>query len=246
MNPQYTDSYLKRLYSTYTPRGTPEDSSDRMRARFLEKEVRVAAVERFVKPGHILSIGVGDGVELEVARRRGWTVTGYDVDRATTEQVSRRLGIPILSGNIFEANLQDASFDAVFMDQVLEHPKNPGEYLRLARRILRKRGVLYVGVPNVSSVSSTYQRLMGRAGLKPRRGRHYDTWHHLFYYGPQMLRNILERYYGFDVLTVEGDPRPSYPSSRVDRLRMSILTAFPVLDSSMRLVARPRPDHPLG
>lgn len=240
MNPQYTDAYLVAFYAGYIAKCDGGEDPARVVRRARAKDAHIAEIERFVRPGRFFAVGAGDGVEIEVALRRGWEVVGYDVDPGTTEQVAARTGVPVWSGDLFAIPIADASFDAVFMDQVLEHPKNPGDYLRLCRRILRPGGVLYLGVPNIESVSSRWQTVAGRARLKQRRGRHYDSWHHLFYYGPGSLRTILEQHHGFEVLLVEGDPGRPEGASPLAAASSALQRRFPSLDSSLRLIARPR------
>jgi len=237
MNPQYTDAYLAAFYAQYITAEYPFGpeilaiSSQRRRGIF-------ALIGQHVPVGRLLSIGCGDGLELQIARQQGWAVEGYDVDPATTERVARKLGVPVYSGDLCGLRLPEASYDCVYMDQVLEHPKRPQDSLREARRLLRPGGVLFVGCPNIRSIASAGKTLLERLGLKRRnRGRHYDTQHHLFYYSPGVLRRILQRHYGFRVLLVQGDPlvwRRKLPG----RLYVLLCQRLPCLDSTFRMLAR--------
>ena len=239
MNPPYTDAALAEFYDSYITRYEPKRDERRLERRRLRKERAFALIERFIRPGSLLSVGSGDGLELEVARRRGWTVLGHDLDSGSAADIRERTGMDVLEGPLFDHDLPAASFDCVVMDQVLEHLREPADYLRFVRRLLRPGGVLYVGVPNIGSVASEWQRWMGRIGLKRRtRGRHYDTGHHVLYFTPRVLASALDRQFDFDVLAVEGDPNVGAgAAAAVDWLR----TRLPMLDSSMRIVARVRP-----
>lgn len=238
MNPQYTDAALATYYADYIPH-TADPA--RRAWRVAQKTANLALVERSVPPGRLLTIGCGDGTELEVARDRGWTVEGYDVDADTTARVAARTGATVYTGDLFALPLPAGAYDCVYLDQVLEHPKNPADYLRLCHRLLRPGGLLYLGVPNIASLASTVQTLLGRAGLKGRRrGRHYDTFHHLFYYSPGTLPPLLERRFGFRVERVLGDPKPRRRASRLGAAWDGVIRRFPVLDSSFVVLARPR------
>ncbi|MGH7574795.1 MAG: class I SAM-dependent methyltransferase [Longimicrobiales bacterium] len=242
MNPQYTNDALQAFYARYIDEVEGAHSAERRWRRRQTKDRNLAIVERFVSPGRLLSIGSGDGLEIEVALDRGWSVQGYDVDEESARDISVRTGVPVMSGDLLEHDFERARFDCVFMDQVIEHVKDPATYLRYVRGLVRETGVVYIGTPNIGSISSRMKTLLGRTGLKRRsRGKHYDTWHHLFYFTPSALRTILARHFAFDVLLHEGDPktaRESGPGRRAaDRLRMR----FPVLDSSQRIIVRPRP-----
>jgi SAM-dependent methyltransferase len=242
MNPQYTDAYLTALYSRYnapdakevfgeTPRGGQDDHA-------RKRDANIALIGRHTTPGRFLSIGTGSGDELRAALHQGWQVEGYDVDPDATAEVARRYNVRVYSGDLRTAGLPAGAYQCIYMDQVLEHPKDPDEYLRMAHSLLAPGGILYLGVPNILSLASRYKTLIGKRNLKPFRGRHYDTWHHLFYYSPRSLGYLLTNVFGFEVLMVGGDPVPGdkgIVGNFGDRMR----ARFPVLDSSFRLIARP-------
>lgn len=238
MNPQYSEAWLATYYATYIREDL--ESAEQHRARHLHKAANIAFVERYVRPGRFLSIGCGDGVELDAAAERGWRVEGYDVDAATTARVARRTGATIYTGDLFALPLEQGAYDCVYLDQVLEHPRNPADYLRLCRRLVHADGVVYIGVPNIRSLSSRFKTLLGKAGLKRRhRGKHYDSWHHLFYYSPATLPRLMEERFGFRVECVRGDPRPLLHPGAADEWRDAMVRRVPALDSSFVILARP-------
>jgi SAM-dependent methyltransferase len=236
MNPQYTDDYLVEYYAGYTRE--EQESPERRAMRIAQKTEKIALVERYMEPGRFFSIGCGDGTELRVATSRGWSAEGYDVDPVTCERIARRTGVPIHSGDLYALSLEDARYDCVYLDQVLEHPKTPGEHLRVCHRILKPGGVLLIAVPNIDSLSSSLKTLLGRTGLKRRRGKHYDSWHHLFYYSPATLPALLERHYDFRVLLVQGDPKPKPRPTIVTRVHDWAARRMPALDSTFVLLAQ--------
>ncbi|MHC5063757.1 MAG: class I SAM-dependent methyltransferase [Planctomycetota bacterium] len=239
MNPQYSDEHLEQFYTNYAfnegqvrPR-TPEHLPD---ARDRGKERSFKLLAKHSGLGRLLTIGSGDGLELEVARDLGFRVEGYDVDPEVTARVAEKLQVPVYCGKFTGVPLGDASFDAIYMDQVLEHVKNPAEYLQTCHRLLRSGGVLYLGQPNIGSISNRAKTLIGRLGLKgKRRGKHYASRHHLFYYTPGVLTRALRKLYGFDIITVRGSLKP-----QVKRLTPLLSRWFPSLDSSFLLLARKR------
>jgi SAM-dependent methyltransferase len=247
MNPQYTARYLDRYYAHYGQSGAdvlripdPDDLSVR---RTAAKADAIQRLERYTKPGRFLSIGCYDGVELLVAQRRGWQPEGYDVDATTMKLLREQVDFPIYTGDFFELGLPADHYDCVYMDQVLEHPKNPQDYLREAHRILAPGGLLYIGCPNIESISSRLKTLLGKLGLKRRRGKHYDMFHHLFFYDPRTLARIMESHYGYEIVVTEGDPVIGLKSIKVEetwrtRASNSVRRKYPILESSFRLVAR--------
>ena len=112
------------------------------------------------------------------------------------------------SGAFEQLNLPDGHFDAVFMDQVLEHLKNPVPYLATCHRLLRPGGVLYLGLPNIGSIANRLKTITSRFKLRRRkRGNHYASKHHIFYYTPGVLRRAL-KLHGFEAFHVRGSLKP--------------------------------------
>jgi SAM-dependent methyltransferase len=251
MNPQYTDRHLADFYATYTNLTHAEDSLF-IRVRTLCKHDDFGLIERFVKPGRFLGVGVGDGLELRVAQEHGWQIEGYDVDPQATKLIARRTGATVHSGDFCRLGLSADRYDCIFMDQVLEHPKNPRDYLLEARRLLAPGGVLFIGCPNIRSLSNVGKTVAGKLGLKSKRsrGKHYDMWHHLFYYSPDVLARILENHYGLEVLAAEGQPFAGSHDEMPNRTWLSRTVndwrrRVPVLESSFRLLAR-KPAETVG
>jgi len=242
MNPQPSDDYLSAYYASYfqpevVQRGTF------MQRRTLDKHLSMQLLARFVEPGRFFSLGAGDGLEMEIAREHGWTVAGYEFDRPRAEEISARVDAPVHSGDFYSLALADEPYDCVFVDQVLEHPKNPGEYLLAINRLLRSGGVVYIGCPNIMSLAHLLKMELGKLHLRKRRGRHYDMCHHLFFYSPRSLKRILENHFGFRVLLAQGQPTGGVKTSgikpgMVDAIGATLRRRFPLLDSSFRLIAQ--------
>jgi len=230
MNPQYSDAYLRQYYSSYI---TPE-SPARLAWRRLQKESHFDVLARFSRSGRCLCVGCGDGLELRVAKAAGFDVEGYDVDMATTRAVMESVGARVHTGPFAGLNIPNDTYDCLYMDQVLEHLKNPQSYLRTARRLLKPNGILYVGLPNIGSVSCALKTVLGKLGMKnATRGKHYGTRHHHLYFAPRQFANLLRTSYNFEVLSVAGDPPPSRGP-----LRTRVERQFPVLGSTFILIAR--------
>ena len=248
VNPQFSDAHLRRFYASYISHDVPLGLDEGAPlAHHLRPHVRLTAKRRaltllasFIRPGRILMVGCGDGMELEVARAAGWQPEGYDVDPITTARVAARVGVPVHCGDF--SNLGERGrFDVLFMDQVIEHPKDPARYLRAADELLRPGGLLYLATPNIGSLGNRYKTSLDKLGVRgARRGKHYNTKHHLFFFTPQVLAKLLRGRFGFEVLVVRASLKP----------QLNPVTAlfgrwFPVLDSSFILVARkPGPAKP--
>ena len=58
-----------------------------------------------------------------------------------------------------------AGYDALFLDQVIEHPKDPGRYLATCRALLRPGGVLAIMVPAMGAIYGSLLTAWSAAAL---------------------------------------------------------------------------------
>ena len=100
---------------------------------------------------NFLDIGCGEGYSLIEAMNRGWNVYGVDITDHRIEN-ARVKSIKFINSDLINSNLPSDFFDIIYLDSVLEHVYNPSEYLAEIKRVLRKGGILYVGVPNEDSL----------------------------------------------------------------------------------------------
>jgi SAM-dependent methyltransferase len=251
MNPQCTDEYLTEYYRQYNQhlpvhsksKKAENDSSNSSfrKRRHRAKVQQMELISQHATPGRFLSVGCGDGLEVVMAQENGWEAEGYEINPGFAKQVASVLGVPIHSGDFCHLELGDGSYDCVYMDQVIEHLKSPQEYLRTANRLLRVGGLLYIGCPNIASLSNSWKTISGRLGLQRRRGRHYDLCKHLFYFSPGVLTNVVQEQYQFEVLVCEGAPLSGTKTTSaglLGRIQERLVQKFPVLDSTFHFVAR--------
>jgi 2-polyprenyl-3-methyl-5-hydroxy-6-metoxy-1,4-benzoquinol methylase len=153
---------------------------------------RLDRLERRVSRGRLLDVGCAEGTFLELAKRRGWEVSGTELSAYAAAEASRRLGAEIFCGELSEARYPDCSFDVVTLWHVLEHVRNPGDCLREIRRIIRPQGFLLIAVPNVDDwlMQMAYRIVRGR----PKRlFSKKDREIHLTHFSARTIRMYLEK-----------------------------------------------------
>lgn len=96
----------------------------------------------------LLDIGSGPGHFLKTAKSRGWRVLGIEPS-PTASGHARTLGVEVAEG-FFNAETAPGlgRFDAILLNNLLEHVPYPTETLLLARELLEPGGVIAVNVPN--------------------------------------------------------------------------------------------------
>lgn len=114
----------------------------------LRAETLLADVEARLGKGSLLDVGCAIGTELVVAEERGWKATGLELSKSSLA-VARERGLDARGETLEACAFDDARFDLVTLNHVLEHIPSPGSFLREVRRVVRPDGFVFIAVPNV-------------------------------------------------------------------------------------------------
>lgn len=133
----------------------------------------------------LLEIGCGAGNFLLQATQRGYDVTGVEYSPYACARARQTLGGVgrVLQGEIEVVAAEIGTYDIVVLCDVIEHVRQPADFLRKVLTALRPGGLLLVVTPSTASWSA---RIMGRRWmeLKPE---------HLFYFSPATLTRQLNQ-----------------------------------------------------
>jgi 2-polyprenyl-3-methyl-5-hydroxy-6-metoxy-1,4-benzoquinol methylase len=196
--------------------GVPEGSEPldlALRSRFLLDRVR--AGER------VLDVGCGEGrFALELARA-GTEVVGIDIAEEPLRRA--RLRYPELDLRHVQAAgewpLPDASFDAVWAGEVIEHVADTAGWLSEVRRVLRSGGSLLLSTPDHGRLEMLWWALAPRAFEA-----HFDPRaDHLRFYRSRTLTELFEEF-GFQDVQVRAAGGP--PGARRRLLASARRTRF--------------------
>jgi SAM-dependent methyltransferase len=137
------------LYRYMDPQVYEAEAAGRVKTAF--RHLRI--LERHQLPGRVLDVGCASGLFLKLLAGAGWTVEGIEPSetlyrRATTALVD--VG-QVHCGTLEQADLPQASFDAITVWDVLEHVPDPVRFLTLCRSLLKPSGRLFLNVPNLDS-----------------------------------------------------------------------------------------------
>ena len=133
--------------------------------------------------GHLLDVGCGPGLLLQVAQARGYHVSGCDISKWASNYAHEH-GLDVTTGELESIHYPDKSFDVIIINHTLEHVPQPVALLCEIRRILADSGIVVVGVPNFDSLMAWLMRARW-AGLLPDQ--------HLWHFTPRTLQLMLER-----------------------------------------------------
>jgi 2-polyprenyl-3-methyl-5-hydroxy-6-metoxy-1,4-benzoquinol methylase len=152
----------------------------------------LAELESVVRArGRLLDIGTGEGTLLKVAIGRGWQAEGTEMSSAMIRHVHDHSDLTVHHGAVEDIALPHGLFDAVVLNHVLEHVKNPRTTMQKVDDLLRPGGVVRVEVPNLASLSSRLKNVQSRLRLKKDPWKHYSTGHHFWFFTPRTLRHTL-------------------------------------------------------
>jgi len=186
--------YRENYYRDEKPTFLAHAGEDQDWAELAQND-RLDAFERLV-PGprrRLLDIGSGPGFFLKTAKARGWQALGIEPSQQAARH-ARSLGLEVAEG-FFNAETAPGlgRFDAIQLNNVLEHVPDPAALLIEARELLEPNGVLCINVPNDYSPF----QIAARASTT-----RTEWWvspkHHLNYFDFDSLSCLLERL-GFDI-----------------------------------------------
>ena len=124
----------------------------------------------------------GSLIHTEIARHASRLV-GLDSDEAGVETF-RQQGWPCLRADVESLPEFGERFDVVVAGEIIEHLANPGRFLSsLARRLPGTE--LIVTTPNAYAARRYWRFLLGHEQVHP---------HHVAYYSPLTLREVLRRH----------------------------------------------------
>lgn len=148
--PWPTEQQFARFYHAgyYTFQAEPLEGKGWYWARYLQS----------LRPtGRFLDVGCATGHFIHGIRNHSsWKVAGVEISPAAAAYASDTLKLDVRRGTLLDAKYQEASFDLVHVNNVLEHVTNPLEFLRECRRILKPDGRMYLSVPHGTVDSHEY------------------------------------------------------------------------------------------
>lgn len=155
------------------------------------------------RKGRLLDVGCGEGMLLEVAAGSAWDAEGTEISSAMIRYAREERGLNVHHGILEDVPLTPGSYDAIILNHVLEHVKNPRSTLSCVSELLSPSGVVRIEVPNLASFSSRVRNVQRKLRLKKNPWKHYSTSHHFWFFKPQTLAATIEAA-GMSILSVSA------------------------------------------
>lgn len=191
MNNLYTKKYffdLEKADKTEYPRN----------ARILDE------IERFIKKGKLLDIGVGTGLFMEIAQKKGFEVYGIDVSSYAIDEVASRLKLKkdkqLVVSELKSTLYPENFFDVVNLRHSIEHVKDPQKLLENVYRILKPGGIVAIATPNSFG---PHAKIYGP--LWP----HWSQPYHIQFFSKKSLKTVVGKA-GFEIKLLKTEELTNY------------------------------------
>ena len=137
-NPQPTNKALKWFYESDTRFGKHLRYFKDTQLDFIQKNTPKNCKT-------IFDIGAFEGIFLEIAKSRGYTVFGIEPSAEGVDRAMKEYKIKIVKGffNKEFLNNFNSKFDIITIRHVLEHVQNPVDFLKLAIKITNPCRYIY-------------------------------------------------------------------------------------------------------
>jgi len=158
---------------------------------FLYKLVRKITIrkklnwltKRNKEPGRLLDFGCGTGHLLYAAKKNGWYVSGVEPNSEARNYANDKHHLTIYQ-NLSDLK-KEKKYDAITLFHVLEHVHDLKSTIKQLLELLKKRGTLYIAVPNRDSPDYQHYKENWAALDVPR---------HLYHFNRQSMQYLAEKY----------------------------------------------------
>jgi 2-polyprenyl-3-methyl-5-hydroxy-6-metoxy-1,4-benzoquinol methylase len=201
MTANLRDGYYEEVWGSVPVGAQPRDFD--LRRRFLLEQLRRLASGN--EPGlgdsgaraaapRVLDVGCGEGQLTQAIAQAGYEVLGIDVAEEPLRRArSRHAGLDLRRVDSDAWPLADASFDAVWAGETIEHVFDTARWMSELRRVLRSGGSAIISTPAHGPLTR-----LGLALSARRFERHFDPRaDHLRFYTRGSLAHLLADF-GFE------------------------------------------------
>ena len=163
------------LYSPYTPWYTSETYYGNYYEHPFSEEPPIVAqrlreimaeFSKYRLRNHLLDVGCGAGLLLQIARENGWNAHGLDVSESSVKHV-RTLGLEVFQGELNQAGFETERFDVITAVEFVEHLVDPMTVVSEVHRVLRPGGLFWLTTPHAGSLTARLKGLSWRSISPP-------------------------------------------------------------------------------
>jgi glycosyltransferase involved in cell wall biosynthesis len=156
------------------------------------------------RPRQVLEVGTATGYLSSEMVKRGCVVTGIEQD-AEMAKIAEQHCAKMIVGDVENLDFSTlGTYDAIILGDVVEHLRNPREFLQKTGKLLNKGGKILISLPNVANIWVRLNLLFGRFNYS-RVGILDET--HLRFFTLETSKKIA-RESGLEVISTSVTPIP--------------------------------------
>jgi 2-polyprenyl-3-methyl-5-hydroxy-6-metoxy-1,4-benzoquinol methylase len=134
----------------------------------------------------ILEVGPFKGDLMLALKQKGYIVEGVELDPNAAD-FARTRGLDIITGNIYDNYFNGKKYDVIVAIGVLEHIKEPDEWLLRLRTLLNDSGQLILQFPNPNSLNAKVSQ------YSPHNWDMYLEPGHIYFFSLKNISILLEK-----------------------------------------------------
>lgn len=185
---------------------------------------------KLFSPGtRLLEVGCGAGSFLKFAKLKGWQVHGVDSGMENIRAL-REEGIEATCSSFLDFQTNHR-FDCIVFWDLIEHPQDPGEFIKKCRNLLSPKGLILIAAPldpNLLSVIASALYHVSAGSLKFALEKLYIA-EHTSYFSIPALSKFMNRFHFKTVVAWK---------SETDLARYAFKSVFRILLKMLFAVAR--------
>lgn len=156
------------------------------------------------RPHEVLEVGTATGYLTSEMKKRGCAVTGIEQD-SEMAKIAQQHCREMIVADVETLDFSElGKYDAVILGDVVEHLRNPREFLQKMAQVLKPGGKVLISLPNVANIWVRLNLLFGRFNYS-RVGILDET--HLRFFTLESSKKIA-RESGFEVISTSVTPVP--------------------------------------
>jgi 2-polyprenyl-3-methyl-5-hydroxy-6-metoxy-1,4-benzoquinol methylase len=231
LNPQPSEKTLGEIYNAnyFLIGNAPKELQARYEMKSATAQLYLKNLKAYTRKtgGKLLEVGCGQGEFLYEAELMGFEVTGIEYSSHAAEIAQRRLKQGnVLVGDLETVQLTHHQFDVVVNTDVIEHTRDPQEFMKMIHHLLKPGGTLFLVTISLDSWTA---KLMRKYWME------YKI-EHLTYFSRRSLQT-LATHTGFELL--KFDPvykmlSPKYILAHFERYPVPLVT--PLLKFGYKLL----------
>lgn len=173
--PQWSEGELDKIYLDYNkkPDFVGQKNVSQRISKWLKKYIR--------KYDQTLEVGCGSGDNVKSFRRKQYRIMGIDKDSSVESKYDG-----IYCYDIYSKELDEYEWNFIYGLHILEHMKNPIQFIDRLKDLLFTHGTILLEFPNLEDPLLTIYK------IKEFEKFYYRPDHH-FFYTPQTIFNLLYR-----------------------------------------------------